>query len=92
MKVVLLGVDDWEALYIDGFKKEEGHSLDLAMTLELLQREYSKGEEIEDTTFEYEGAYFEPATDEEREEWEMGIYYEPKLEEVDPHLRQGIVF
>jgi hypothetical protein len=86
MKVVLLGTEDWEALYIDGHKKEEGHRLDLSITLEKIYQEFREG----DQSFWYEGFYFEPETDEEREEWEMGIYYEPKLEDVDPHLRQGI--
>lgn len=86
MKAVLLGVDDWEVLYIDGKKVEENHSLNLNYTLETIYNAFREG----DQSFEYEHYYFEPQTDEEREEWEMGIHYVDKLEEVDPVLRGDI--
>lgn len=90
MKVVLLGVDEWEALYIDGKKVEENHSLNLNYTLEMISKALNEGQPNHVRTFEYEHYYFEPETTEEREEWEMGIHYADKLEEVDPILRGDI--
>lgn len=37
MKVNIVSVEDWEALYIDGKLVDEGHSLDLVEVLRLLK-------------------------------------------------------
>lgn len=84
MNVVLLEVDDYEALYIDGIKRSENHRVNADDVL-LLVEKYQDGNPIT-----YQNFFFEPETDEEREEWEMGIEYPVRLEDVDPHLRQGI--
>lgn len=84
MKLVLLGTEEWEALYVNGSKKDEGHSLNLDQVLLRIEREQ------DDEKFSYQHFYFEPENEEEQEEWDLGIYYEHKLKDVDPHLRQGI--
>lgn len=76
MRIVLLEVDDWQALYVDGLLHEENHSLNISYILEALAKKFEKGK---DFTFE---AYM----NEEVEE----AYYPEKLEEVEPHLRGDI--
>lgn len=82
MKVVLLGVDDWEVLYIDGKKREENHSLNLTYTLETIYNAFREG----DQSFEFEHYYYEPDTNESREDLEMGVFYPDDLKAVEPHL------
>lgn len=76
MRLILLQVDDWEALYIDGALHDENHSLNLSHVLEAVAKQFEKGEDLT----------FESFMNEETE----GAYYPDKLEEVEPHLRGDI--
>lgn len=82
MKAVLLGVDDWEVLYIDGKKREENHSLNLTYALETIYNAFREG----DQSFEFKHYYYEPKDRQAQEELEMGVWYPDDLKEVEPHL------
>jgi hypothetical protein len=69
MKVNIVSVDDWEALYIDDKKVDEGHSLRLEDVLKHLG-------------IEFKSQYLEPDPDEGDGEWYFadnihGIVFEP---------------
>ena len=74
MKINLLQVGDWTALYIDGKKVDENHSLDLDAVLSLIT------DKLPDV--EYESHFAEPSED----ELPLGIYYANDLKDVDKTL------
>lgn len=76
MKVVILKVDNWEALYIDGEKVEENHSLNTCFVLEAIEKAFEK-----DDDFSFE-SYMNESTEE--------AWYPEKLKDVDPELRGDI--
>lgn len=83
MKVVILQVDDWTALYIDGEKVEENHSLDITFVLEHIADGFGDTSK----TFKFESYFAEPDQDKIDE---GGVYYPDRLTDVDPELRGPI--
>lgn len=79
MKVVILKVDDWTALYIDGEKIEENHSLNESFVLEAIAKRTD--------VIDFENHYAE--LDQDYIESGM-VYYPDKLSEVEPLLRGPI--
>lgn len=83
MRVVILEVDDWTALYINGEKVEENHSLNVTFVLEHIAERFG---DIPGT-FKFESYFAEPDQDVIDE---GGVYYPDQLKDVEPELRGPI--